>query len=291
MQTRLKNAANFAVNAALVVALVAVTLAFRKGVVSTPKRGFFCADPSIRYNVVPEAISTNVLLASGTFAAFVLILVLEAAAVEAAKTGDEKKNRRLLRWLIASAKNFAAYLLGLCSTALIVEVGKCSTGVLRPNFMAVCRPNITCQDDPFAYHVDDFYCAGLVDSDPDEEEDLRKSFPSGHAAVVSFMAAFMCLRLRRRAELFRRHFFLAKPFLQIALIAFAWFASLTRVADNVHHVSDVVVGVVLGVSVAVWSEFTAHEAQTDGKKARKPECRSEQDMEMSSTKVKEATQE
>ncbi len=35
--------------------------------------------------------------------------------------------------------------------------------------------------------------------------------------------------------------------------------SLTRVSDNVHHVSDVIVGLVLGTGVAFWSYFLAQE--------------------------------
>ena len=60
----------------------------------------------------------------------------------------------------------------------------------------MCVPNVTCSwpEDRGDYHSS-FSCSGAT---AEEEADARKSFPSGHAAVVAYMAAFACLFLQRR---------------------------------------------------------------------------------------------
>ncbi len=234
----LRKAAVIGLNGLAAAALIAVTLAFRKGLLTTPpKRGFFCGHSTIRYDVVEEVISTNVLLFGGCITVFVVIVAVDAL---------QRRPKKFFPWILRPLKTFAAFLLGLCTTALFVEVGKASSGVLRPNFMAVCQPDVDCSN-PNEYHTD-YICEG-VDS-TDDEEDLRKSFPSGHAAVVCFMAAFLCLHLHP-ADFGGAS--LVRSLIQVSAAAFAWFASLSRVSENVHHVSDVVVGAAIGVAIAVWT--------------------------------------
>ena len=44
-----------------------------------------------------------------------------------------------------SARSFLLFVFGLCATVFLTEVGKISSGVLRPNFIDLCRPNVTCR--------------------------------------------------------------------------------------------------------------------------------------------------
>lgn len=44
---------------------------------------------------------------------------------------------------------------------------------------------------------------------------------------------------------------LLKPFLQVLALITTWFISLSRISDYKHHWSDVIVGGILGTSVAV----------------------------------------
>ena len=44
-----------------------------------------------------------------------------------------------------ASRSFLLFVFGLCATVFLTEVGKISSGVLRPNFMDLCRPNVTCR--------------------------------------------------------------------------------------------------------------------------------------------------
>ena len=41
-------------------------------------------------------------------------------------------------------RSFLMFVFGLCATVFLTEVGKISSGVLRPNFIDLCDPNVTC---------------------------------------------------------------------------------------------------------------------------------------------------
>ena len=47
--------------------------------------------------------------------------------------------------MVVSARSFLLFVFGLCATVFLTEVGKISSGVLRPNFIDLCRPNVTCR--------------------------------------------------------------------------------------------------------------------------------------------------
>ena len=51
----------------------------------------------------------------------------------------------LPRWVAVSLRSFLLFVFGLCATVFLTEVGKISSGVLRPNFIDLCRPNVTCR--------------------------------------------------------------------------------------------------------------------------------------------------
>lgn len=164
------------------------------------------------------------------------------------------------------------YLLGLSVTVLLVEAGKIWSGVLRPNFWALCQPNVNCSiGDPYRFHTD-YRCGRFAGESADEDndaehDDSRKSFPSGHAAVVAYIATFIsCFLHHRRRCFLGEHLFMLRPFLQTLCISVAWVTSLTRVSDHVHHVSDVIVGLILGVVIAVWTTLLVADLSEKGKK-------------------------
>ena len=203
---------------------------------------------SIRMPLKEESVSTGIVIGVGSITLFIV-----AAWTEYFQSPPS--NRRLSwsckikvsGWLVSTVRSFFAFLLGLCVTALLVELGKISSGVLRPNFISVCQPNVTCQgEDPNKFHTD-YECLG--DGDP---EDSRKSFPSGHAAAVAYMAFFICFYVHRRPRAFERCCYLVRPTVQLIAASLAWVTSLSRVSDYVHHMSDVTVGFVLGLSIAAW---------------------------------------
>lgn len=242
-----------AANLAIAAAIVAATYVLRKGYVVEPaKKGFFCGDQSLRYPLKEEAVSTNLIIVLGTFT------VLTLAAV--AEYFDERAKDRLPcccvfpvpNWIYQTLRTFGLFLLGFSVMVMLVELGKITTGILRPNFVDACKPSVDCaEEDPLKYQSE-YECTAENEDIEDLELDLRKSFPSGHAAVVSYMAAFVCAFLRHKPLVFAT-VSLARPLVQLVALALAWVTSLTRVSDHVHHVSDVVVGIALGAGVAFWT--------------------------------------
>ena len=80
-----------------------------------------------------------------------------------------------------------------CNRALTNCVFQLSSGVLRPNFLAMCDPDVDCSAEPKDKYQLDFVCK----NGPKEELDARLSFPSGHATVVSYMAVFLIALLQK----------------------------------------------------------------------------------------------
>jgi phosphatidate phosphatase len=111
-----------------------------------------------------------------------------------------------------SFRSFLTFLFGLCSTVFLTELGKISSGVLRPNFIDLCRPNVTCggSGDITQHAHDSYVCQGH----PDAESDGRKSFPSGHASVVSFVAVFAAVYLQQRPSRSSSAVLLLRPVIQ-----------------------------------------------------------------------------
>merc|ERR1719323_2784152 len=64
-------------NAALALAVVAATLALRKGIIPPARRGFSCADKSITFPTKDEFLSTGTLLATGLIVTLGVIVFVE----------------------------------------------------------------------------------------------------------------------------------------------------------------------------------------------------------------------
>ena len=126
---------NGVISCSTVVLIVALTLSLRKGLIEPVKSGFYCGDRSLYYPIKEEAVPTNVLIAVGVLAA-VLITGLseffnERSTSNSAKSGAAICGHNLPKWIVKSLRAFLLFLLGLCMTALFVELGKISTGILR----------------------------------------------------------------------------------------------------------------------------------------------------------------
>ena len=91
----------------------------------------------------------------------------------------------------------------------------------------------------------DFTCTS---AQPLNVEESRLSFPSGHAMLSFYGLTFLSLFIGK----FWRHELLGGwiHFFQAILISSALYISLTRVTDNKHHPTDVLVGAVLGIVLA-----------------------------------------
>jgi hypothetical protein len=58
------------------------------------------------------------------------------------------------------------FLWGVVATSVLTDVIKVSVGMLRPNFLAICNPNITCTNsEEFGIYHTDYVCQ-VQDQDP-----------------------------------------------------------------------------------------------------------------------------
>ncbi|CDF33921.1 Lipid phosphate phosphohydrolase [Chondrus crispus] len=132
---------------------------------------------------------------------------------------------------------------------LIVEMGKGYVGRLRPSFATVCMdaaPTKAWLDLPSI--LSDAACPA---ADKKLLHDARRSFPSGHAALAVCGAAYFQLCLMRALPK------MEGSFRRLALYSLGWgamlwaaYVSASRVFDNAHHVSDVAVGMIVGLWTA-----------------------------------------
>jgi len=126
----------------------------------------------------------------------------------------------------------------MLANSVIANLGKRTVSRLRPNFLAVCKPDLDklCPPNTFRY-VDDYVCHG------DEREDEYFSFPSGHAAQAVNFAVFTIYYLQKRCKLQEP----IRPFLQLLIFLLAFFIALSRVRDRMHRLADVGGGALIGL--------------------------------------------
>ena len=138
-------------------------------------------------------------------------------------------------------------------TTFLTNSIKLYVGYLRPIFYEVCQP-------------DDNY----EDCTSGEENDARKSFPSGHSSMSFCGLALLSFFLENQFGVSRLRYWRQDPstgqvvmsykrsirleriisIFCYAPMVFAGFIATSRIADNKHFPADVVGGAVLGTSVA-----------------------------------------
>ncbi|CAH1393401.1 unnamed protein product [Nezara viridula] len=112
--------------------------------------------------------------------------------------------------------------------------------------MTVCDPDVDCSMPDFKYkYFVEFTCKG---TSPKLLRESRLSFPSGHSSFSAYTMVYLALYLQ--AKLNWRGSYLLKHFLQFCCVALSWATALSRVSDYKHHWSDVLVGLLIGTTVA-----------------------------------------
>ncbi|KAL1284911.1 Lipid phosphate phosphatase-related protein type 1 [Trichinella pseudospiralis] len=232
---------------------------FFNGLIPTRERTFYCDDASISKPYMENTVSVKMLLCVSIGLPLMLCLLHELV------TFFMLENATRVQWRIISSEglrkvciNFTRivvkYLFGFLVTVVFMLVGKSSLGVLRPHFLAVCKPGI-----------DWNHCAGVALSSQNCTQtnvhallSARHSFPSGHASAAVYSVTFLLLYL---LSLRNRNSVKLNNFDRISLSLYAlWslFVCVSRVTDYWHHVTDVVGGSVLGFAVA-WLLFSRYE--------------------------------
>ncbi|KAG7510161.1 hypothetical protein JOB18_015186 [Solea senegalensis] len=199
------------------------------------QRGIYCDDKSIKYPYRRDTISHGAMAASTITCSIVIITTGEAYLVH---TKRLHSNSKFNQYMSALYKVVGTYLFGAAVSQSLTDLAKFTIGRPRPNFMAVCAP-IHCEG--YMLHIN---CTGSIRN----VTESRLSFYSGHSAFGMYCMLFLSLYVQARMQ--GKWTRLVRPTIQFFLVMFALYVGYTRVSDNKHHWSDVLVGLLQGALVA-----------------------------------------
>lgn len=109
------------------------------------------------------------------------------------------------------------------------------TGRLRPDFLARCQPE--------KLENGQVICKQIHKAIVNEG---RRSFPSGHASSAFASLGFVSLFLIGQLRVFNGSGYVWKMGLSLSPVIFAFIVAFSRIIDYRHHVTDVLVGIILG---------------------------------------------
>ncbi|XDV28235.1 hypothetical protein PO909_031583 [Leuciscus waleckii] len=176
------------------------------------QRGVYCDDESIRYPYRQDTISHKMMAAVTISCSIIIIISGEAYLVY---TKRLYSNSDFNQYAVALYKVVGTFLFGACVSQSLTDMAKYTIGRLRPNFLAVCAPEV-CNG-----YMLEINCTGGHRN----VTESRLSFYSGHSSFGMYCMLFLALYVQAR-------------------MASKW-------ARLKHHWSDVVVGLLQGALIAV----------------------------------------
>ncbi|XP_014681341.1 PREDICTED: lipid phosphate phosphohydrolase 1-like isoform X2 [Priapulus caudatus] len=223
---------------------------------SPRKRGFFCDDEELKYTFHYDSVPAGVMFGvSLGFPVIVVIftewLLLRTSNNTSVGVGIGIGNQIMIQ----SATIAFVFFFGYGIVAVTTEILKSFVGRKRPYFFQACQPDFPSLD--CTSFVENYQCTIKDEPFVDEAE---KSFPSGHASLSVYAAAFIVLYLQTKLSPKNITFssFLL-PVIQVASLTLATLCCLSRINDNKHFWSDVLVGSLLGAGAAIY--MVSHMAQ------------------------------
>lgn len=133
-------------------------------------------------------------------------------------------------------------------------------GGLRPDFLALCRPDpslsqphFTFPSNPqigFAYYGDEICTCSKGDLIRG-----KHAFPSGHAASIVAVCLFLAIYLGAKVKLYDNRSHLWKFVIVIVMMVLSIWISFSRIRDGRHHFRDVIVGIVIGKLLSICISF------------------------------------
>lgn len=132
---------------------------------------------------------------------------------------------------------------GLCTAIALSEGATCCFKMYiarrRPNFYALCGFDLVLR---------------ACTASTEHIREAQCSFPSGHSSLAAvsmvYLSWYLTLRILPSNSMSSRWQTLGSLSISIILPGYAVFVGATRLADNWHHFSDVLAGLVLGSIVA-----------------------------------------
>ena len=216
-------------------------------------RGYFCLDRSIQYPFVGYQTVPTYLCA----VIWLVFCILHLSLLFITKKSWKLLNETLYKLI-----------LGFSICMLITDLGKYSVGRLRPYFMSVCNPDVdnVCydmnisnfqQEDNETYYFPDIHhqryvmdedtCSTLT-ADKSMLKEARLSFVSGHSSSSFYTSVYLYLLTASQDD--DSSPWILKILLQLSSISMAFWISLTRISDYMHHSEDVIIGAIIGAICA-----------------------------------------
>ncbi|CAL8083373.1 unnamed protein product [Orchesella dallaii] len=215
------------------------------------RRGIFCEDESIHYPFIESTIP-NWLLYIYSFTIPFAVITLTEFRLQRNRGSGTFLTRPVPLWFISMYRSLIDFLFGCAASQLVTDIGKYSIGRLRPNFVAVCEPDINFSNCSAYSHeyITEYTCK----NSSNDAKESRVSFPSGHSSFSAFTMLYVAIFIQVKWRVNRSALRLLKSGIQLSLMLLAYFTALSRVMDNKHHWSDVSAGALVG---AVSASLTA----------------------------------
>ncbi|CAH1773012.1 unnamed protein product [Owenia fusiformis] len=213
-----------------------------------PEKGFMCSDTSIHYPYIHETVSIITLLATTIAIPSLLIIVTEVSLCVRYRYKKRLMGTELRKGLLT-------FLWGFAATACIVYIIKMSLGSLRPHFIQLCQPKYftstgNCTGTYMRLNID-YVC---TNNNTRAVWSARQSFPSGHAALGAFSAAFLFVYAKYKWSINKT--VILVPFVQMLLVAAALHNAVLRIVEHQHRHIDVWAGSLIGVCIGIHMGFT-----------------------------------
>ncbi|GMT15276.1 hypothetical protein PFISCL1PPCAC_6573 [Pristionchus fissidentatus] len=216
------------------------------------QRGFFCDDETILYKFKPNTVPVAWLFVISIGATMIAILSTEHFIMykiekSLSRPSYRWKNSHVHAYFVESLIYFAYAQIGFIVQLVLTQATKYSIGRLRPHFIDVCKPigyNCTSEHQ----YISEYTCTGSLT----RINEGRLSFFSGHSSTSMYGAVFIVLYLQSRLG-HRVSSKLFLPIVQTMTLTGGLIVCYTRITDNWHHWSDVLVGILVGTIVAVYT--------------------------------------
>ncbi|KAL7079743.1 hypothetical protein ACQ4LE_001153 [Meloidogyne hapla] len=227
-------------------------------------RGFFCDDDSIRMPYKTGTIPLWLLAFYCLAVSSITFIIGEYWRLVDYRTasehlvvyerGESFRVRLLIR--LVFFKGF--FLIAMVATLIFTSLAKFSVGRLRPHFLALCEPIINGKQkeadfcslsENQHFYVENYTCSNI--SNLSLVNEARLSFFSGHSSLSMCAAVFTVLYLHCRLKPLI-NYIVVIPLLQICVLSSAMFIAYSRIRDNMHHWSDVFIGMATGSSVSTF---------------------------------------
>lgn len=242
----------------LILAVVCILEYFLRFTTVFPIRkvNFSCTDNDIKYSTSQEAGLTFdmhipvALIYILDFCIPIGIMLLTETGIWAFVSDKEKslKTGRLnFTQVIRRMIRFTGvFLFGILSLMIYVDIIKLMTGRLAPNFLEVCKPNMSQCTSQSNYGGDEL----CTQTDEIKLRQSRSSFPSLYSAMSTFSSVFIVIYIHRALKSHSGRIF--RPFLSFIFLMLALLCGLWEIRTYRCHWTDVVIGYVIGAVLATY---------------------------------------